>query len=82
MKIDYVLAASDLNPLYLDFIPAFISIWKLLFPEVTPIVILIADELPEHLKPLSAHIRLFKPIENVSTAFISQYIRILYDGHR
>jgi hypothetical protein len=78
MKINYVLAASDLNPMYLDFVPVFIDIWKLLFPEVTPIVILIAPSLPEHLKPYSAHIKIFKPIENVSPAFISQYIRILY----
>ena len=78
MKLEYVVTASDLNYLYIQFVPIFINIWILLFPEVTPIVVLIADNIPEELEAQKQYIRLFKPIEGVSTAFISQYIRILY----
>ena len=34
MYLDCVLTASDLNPLYLDFIPIFIKSWKILLPKV------------------------------------------------
>jgi hypothetical protein len=78
MKLDCVLTASNLNPLYCDFIPIFVKTWKKLYPDVDVKVILIAKEIPEQFKEYSGNIILFEPIEGVSTAFISQYIRSLY----
>jgi hypothetical protein len=78
MKLDCVLTAVNENPLYLCFIPLFINSWKKLYPSVDVKIIVIANEIPEKYKEYSKHIVLFTPIENISTAFISQYIRILY----
>jgi len=78
MKLEYVITSSDLTPMYLQFVPIFISIWLTLFPDIKPIVVLIATEIPEELENHKQYIRLFKPIDGVSTGFISQYIRILY----
>lgn len=78
MKLDCVLTAVNENQLYLDFVPIFIKTWKKLYPSVDIQIILISTEIPYNLKIYSKHIILFKPIENISTAFISQYIRLLY----
>lgn len=78
MKIETVLAASDMNPLYSEFIPSFIKSWSILFPEVDIIVVLVADSIPDTLLEYSTHIRLFKPIDNIHTAFQAQCIRLLY----
>lgn len=81
MKIGTVLTASDLNPLYSEFIPIFIKAWKILFPEVDVIVVLVANEIPDNLKEYSEHIRLSPPIEGIHTAFHAQCIRLLYPRH-
>ena len=52
--------------------------WKKLIPEVKIVIVLIAESIPENLSKYSEYIKLFLPIKNVSTSFISQYIRILY----
>jgi len=78
MKIGTVLTASDLNPLYSEFIPNFIKAWSILFPEIDVIVVLVADSIPDNLSKYSKYIRLFKPIENIHTAFQAQCIRLLY----
>jgi hypothetical protein len=78
MKLDCVLTAVNENPLYLDFIPLFIKTWKKLYPSVDIKIILIANKIPEKYKEYSDYLILFTPIENISTSFISQYIRILY----
>ena len=78
MKLDCVLTACNTNPLYYGFIPLFIKSWKKLYPEVDVKVILINDIIPDDLKEYLDNIILYIPPENVSTAFISQYIRILY----
>jgi len=81
MKLGTVLTATDLNPLYSEFIPIFIKSWNILFPEADVVVVLVADEIPEYLKEYSKNIKLFKPIPNILTAFQAQCIRLLYPRH-
>ena len=78
MKVGTIITATDLNPLYVDFIPYFIKSWKTLFPGSDVIIILIADEIPERFKKYAENIKLFKPIDGIKTAFIAQNIRLLY----
>ena len=78
MKLDCVLTACDLNPVYLDFVPFFVKMWNKLYPSVDVRIILIADSVPEGYRAYADNIILFPPIPNVSTAFTSQYIRLLY----
>ena len=78
MKLDCVLTACNLNKLYYDFIPLFVKSWNKLYPSVDVKIILIADNIPTDLEKYKNNIICFSPINNVSTAFISQYIRLLY----
>ena len=78
MKLDCILTAVNEKPLYLDFVPIFIKIWNKLYPEVDVKIILIAKDMPNELLIYKQNIILFKPIENIKTSFISQYIRLLY----
>jgi hypothetical protein len=78
MKLDCVLTSCNLNPLYCDFIPMFIKAWKKLYPDVTVIIVLIAKKIPDNLIKYKENITCFEPIEHLSTAFTSQYIRLLY----
>ena len=47
-------------------------------PTVHIKIILIADSIPDDLLEYQKYFILFQPIENVSTSFTSQYIRLLY----
>ena len=78
MKLDCVLTACNMNPLYSDFIPIFIKTWNKLYPNVDVKIVLIHEFIPPELDAYTNNIILFKPIANISTAFISQYIRLLY----
>jgi hypothetical protein len=78
MKLGTVITASDLNPLYSEFIPSFIKSWNKLFPEVDVFVVLIAETIPDNLKEYSKNIKLSKPIPDIHTAFQAQCIRLLY----
>jgi hypothetical protein len=78
MKIGTVVTATDLNPMYSDFIPNFVKAWKAVLPEADVHIVLIADEIPESLKPWSTHLILSKPIDGMKTAFQAQCIRLLY----
>tara|TARA_B110000037_G_scaffold221069_2_gene290720 strand:- start:880 stop:1635 length:756 start_codon:yes stop_codon:yes gene_type:complete len=78
MKLDCVLTAVNENPLYLEFVPIFIKSWNKLYPDVDVKIILIANNIPENLLLYKKNIILFKPIENVSTCFTAQFIRLLY----
>ena len=78
MKLDCILTAVNENPLYIEFIPIFIKAWKGLVPEVDVKIVMVANEIPTEYKEYSNYIILFPPIENISTSFIAQYIRILY----
>lgn len=77
MKITKCLVACDLNPTYLEFYPLVRKYWKNIVG-IDTILILIANEIPYDLKEFSNEIILFKPVENIHTAFQAQCIRILY----
>jgi hypothetical protein len=78
MKLGTILTATDLNPLYSEFIPNFIKAWNILFPLADVVIVLIADEIPDNLIQYEKNIRLFKPIPKVHSAFQAQCIRLLY----
>ena len=78
MKLDCVLTAVNEHELYIDLIPLFIKFWNKLYPEVDVKIILIANSIPEEYLCYKDNIILFEPIETVSTAFTSQFIRLLY----
>lgn len=78
MKLDCVLTACNYNKTYSDFIPLFIKSWNKLYPNVDVKIIFINDYIPEEYKKYKDNLILFKPLDNISTAFISQYIRLLY----
>ena len=78
MKLDCVLTAVNEKQIYIDFIPFFIKAWKKLYPLVDIKIILVADKIPDNFLKYKNNIILFKPLDNIFTAYISQYIRLLY----
>lgn len=78
MKIDCILTAVNDNFLYTEFIPIFVKAWKKLVPEAVVLILYIGNFIPEQFNAYREHIKLIEPIEGVDTAFMSQYIRILY----
>lgn len=78
MKLDCILTAVNDNPMYTQFIPVFIKAWKKLVPEAAIIILFIGDFIPEEFAEYKEYIRLIEPIDDIDTAFMSQYIRILY----
>lgn len=82
MKLSYVLTACNDNKLYKDFIPAFIFSWEKLYPSITIRILYISERYPHDLmnSPISEHIIWFPilDLDEISTAFISQFIRLLY----
>jgi len=78
MIIDTVITATNILPLYYDFIPTFIKAWNILFPEVNVKIILVHDHIPDNIKEYTDNIILFKPLKGINTAFISQIIRLFY----
>ena len=77
MKITKCLVASDLNNTYLDFYPLVRNYWKNIVG-IDTVLILIADEIPYKLNEFRNEIILFKPVDDIHTAFQAQCIRILY----
>lgn len=78
MKLDCVLTSVNMNLLYLEFVPFFIKTWNKLYPNVDVKIVLISKNIPDNLLLYKNNIILFEPIKNVSTSFISQFIRNLY----
>ena len=78
MKLDCILTACNLKPLYVEFIPYFINICKKLYPSVDVKIILIAEEIPQEYNEYSDNIILYNAPQDISSCFISQYIRLLY----
>jgi len=78
MILDCVLTACNNNKVYIEFIPIFIKAWKKLYPNVDIKIILINNDIPEEYLIYKKYIILFPPIENISTAFTSQIIRLFY----
>ena len=77
-KLDCVLTACNENELYSDLVPMFIKSWNILYPNIDVKIIFIAETIPEKFRKYRKNLILFKPIKNISTAFTSQYIRLLY----
>ena len=79
LKLGCVLTAVNTNPEYLDFIPLFIKSWTKFYPDVEIKIILIGEKIPLEYKKYEKYIILYKPPSSkISTAFISQFIRLLY----
>ena len=78
MKLDCILTSCNTNPLYMDFIPIFIKTWNKLYPIVDVKIVLISNTIPTEFHEFTKNIILFPPLEDISTAFTSQYIRLLY----
>lgn len=79
MQLKAVLTAVNDNIMYWRFIPLFIKVWKLFFPDVLIVIVFIGEELPVELLAYSKHIRLFKPLfPHISTAYTAQIIRLVY----
>ena len=77
MKIDICLMACNDNETYYSFFPYVKEIWEKIL-NVKCILIYVGNNIPELLIPYEEDIILFKPIENMHTAFIAQNIRLLY----
>ena len=50
MKLDCILTACNENPLYMEFIPYFIKVWKKLYPNVDVKIIFISNKIPNNLE--------------------------------
>jgi len=76
MKLKTALTACNENPMYLDFWPQVHYAWTHL--QVRPIMVLVADRIPDHIE-YPNDIVLFKPLgPNISTAWTAQVVRIFY----
>lgn len=74
MKIDYAIVSSDNNPMYLDFWPIVRDLWINLI-KIKPILVLISDK--DKVTDNGDHIiHEIKSVDNVSTAFQSQVVRM------
>ena len=79
MKLGAVLTAVNENIKYWRFVPLFIACWKKFFPDIEIVIVYIGIELPEELLPYKQYIRRFVPaIPDISTAYMSQIIRLAY----
>ena len=78
MILDCVLTACNTNETYINFIPMFVNAWNSLYPNVDVKIVLVSKSIPPKFAKFAKYIILFDPIDQLSTAFISQYIRILY----
>jgi hypothetical protein len=78
MKVGTVLVATDMNPLYCDFIPSFVIAWKKLLPEADICIVLIAESIPPRFQEYARYIYLYNPIPGIHSAFQAQCIRLLY----
>ena len=76
MYIDQCIVSSDLNKNYVGLYPFVKKAWEKL--GVKTMLILIANEIPNHLIEYRDDIILFEPIENIHTAFQAQTVRLLY----
>jgi len=75
MKIDCVVVSSNLNETYLSYWPRVYESWLKLLGVGTYLV-LVADSIPDELE-YPERVILFPPIENMSTAYQAQCVRLL-----
>lgn len=78
LRLTHALAASDLNPRYLDFWPLVRRAWAEIVG-LEPVLVLVAEpgEVPDRLRDDPA-VHVFPPLSGVHTAFQAQCIRLLY----
>lgn len=81
MKIGGVISACNDNPYYYEFVPVFVKAWQTLYPDIRIRIIFVTttpERLPHVLVPfVDCLVPIMKP-ENVSSMFMSQFVRILY----
>jgi len=77
MKIDLCLVSANNSETFTEPWELVHELWKDVC-DIDALLILIADEIPENLIHMQDSILLFKPIENINTAFQAQCIRLLY----
>lgn len=75
LKVSIALLACDSNTDYLDFYPTVKKAWERIC--VRPILILVANSVPESLKN-DPDVVLFLPVPEIHPAFQAQVIRLLY----
>ena len=79
MRLDTVLTSVNINELYIDFIPNFVDHWKILFPEINIVIVLISDYIPEKFLQYEKYIILYSnKLKTIPSAFQSMCIRNLY----
>jgi hypothetical protein len=79
MLLNTVLTSVNINTLYIEFIPNFVSHWKTLFPEIDIIIVLISDHIPEKYMMYEKYIKLYSnKNDTISSAFQAMCIRNLY----
>lgn len=77
MKLDVVLLSCNDNPEYYLFYPYVKEIWEKVL-NCKCILLYVGINIPNELIKYKDDIILFKPLENVHTAFIAQTVRLLY----
>jgi len=79
MRLSAVLTAVNENIKYWRFVPIFIEAWRKFFPDIQIVIVYIGLELPDKLLPYKSYITRFVPlIPDISTAYISQIIRLAF----
>jgi len=78
MKIDTIVTAVNTNSSYLQLIPFFIYTWRTVLPNANICIILVADEIPFELLHYKNFIILHRETRAMSTAYLSQILRIFY----
>lgn len=76
MRISTCVVSSNEAPLYLDFYPLVRRLWQELVG-IRCVLVLVADSIPDRLKPFADDILLSPPIDGVHTAFHAQCVRLL-----
>ena len=81
MRLTHVLTAVNANPKYYRFVPAFISRWRALCPDIIPLIVFcLADgeTVPEVLHPWLSDMIPYTIPKGISTAYASQTIRLFW----
>ena len=77
LALSDILTAVNLNEMYLNFVPIFVSTWKKLFPNANIHIILAGDHIPTHLQEYKKHFTLLD-IPGIDSAFVAQNVRLYW----
>jgi hypothetical protein len=81
MKLGGVLSACNDNPDYYELIPSFVDVWQNLLPTAQVRIIFVTrtpEALPHCLVPYTDYLVPIMTPQDVSSMFVSQFVRILY----